>query len=243
MADEPEQTNNDTFKVDRAMGDLGDADRQRKPITLDGSVGLDDALAAARAMRPEPAQQDEDEPARSYDLSTPEIEAPAGADAPQIAAPVVDNRDDRIAKLEDEVKATNNLYLRAVADLQNFRRRGEEERLRLVKEGNERLIKNLLPVLDDFDLALTHAKKADSLEQVISGVEAIQRKFQDLLSKEGVEPIVALGEKFDPDYHEAVAIDAESEAEDETVIDELRRGYSFHGRVLRPASVRVAKNA
>ena len=144
--------------------------------------------------------------------------------------------------LKGELKASNENYLRAVADLQNFRRRGEEERRRLEREGNERLIKELLPVLDDFDRAVEFAREAKIFDQLIGGVEAILRKFSETFEKQGVQPIAAIGEKFDPDYHEAVMLDEESDQPDETITAELRRGYLMNDRVLRPSLVKVAKS-
>ncbi len=154
------------------------------------------------------------------------------------AAPSSKELDD----LKAQAKQANDNYLRALADLQNFRRRGEEERLRIIRDANERLIKELLPVLDDFDLALDAARKTESYEQLIGGVSAILRKFQDTLGKQGVEPIPAVGEQFNAEVHEAVMLDEDSDEPDETVTAELRKGYTLHDRVIRPSLVKVAKN-
>jgi len=144
--------------------------------------------------------------------------------------------------LKDQVKRANDDMLRARADLQNFRRRGEEERLRIIRDGNERLIKELFPVLDDFDLAVAAAKQAQSYEQLVGGVEATARKFHETLAKQGVQPIEAVGMPFDPDLHEAVMLDEDTDQPDETVTAELRKGYTLNSRVIRPSLVKVAKH-
>lgn len=202
-------------------------DNGREPINLDAAVGLADAVAAASALPVADVEDDAEE-------SAPEP-------ARQAAAPVGGADPAEVARLKEEVAASNNNYLRAIADLQNFRRRGEEEQRRIVRDANERLIKEILPVLDDFDLAVDAARKAESYEQLIGGVDAILRKFRDTLLKQGVAEIEAVGTKFDPDKHEAVMLDEDPEHEDETVTAELRKGYTLHDRVIRPTLVKVAK--
>lgn len=232
MANTPKITTNDgsdpaddlSFDAARAQTDEDDDDydRDREPINLDTPVGLADAVAAAGALH----LDDEDE--------TPAAE-------PQTAQTVaVDSAE--IGRLKEEAATANNNYLRAIADLQNFRRRGEEEQRRIVRDANERLIKELLPVLDDFDLAVDAARKSESYEQLIGGVDAILRKFRDTLSKQGVSTIEAVGAQFDPDLHEAVMLDETTDQEDDTVTAELRKGYKLHDRVIRPTLVKVAKS-
>jgi molecular chaperone GrpE len=214
-----------------------DVDDARAPIDLDAPVGLADAMAGISGMT---ADDDDDENDNVIDLdavipSAPKVETPTPQAAPSGASSA------EVEALKEQAKQSNENYLRALADLQNFRRRGEEERLRIIRDGNERLLKELLPVLDDFDLAANAAKQSESYEQLANGVDAILRKFHETLNKQGVEPIAAVGEKFDPDLHEAVMLDEDSDQEDETVTSELRKGYTMNGRVIRPTLVKVAK--
>ena len=202
-------------------------EREREPINLDTPVVLADAVAAAEA-----ANVAADDDVIEADILHPSIAVEADRPDPE-----------EITRLKAEVAAANNNYLRAIADLQNFRRRGEEEKARITRDANERLIKELLPVLDDFDLAVGAARKAESYEQLIGGVDAILRKFRDTLAKQGVLPIEAVGTKFDPDMHEAVMLDDTTEDEDETVTAELRKGYTLHDRVIRPTLVKVAQRS
>ena len=217
----------------------------------------DDSFEAANAI---PGVYDEMDDENEFERQVIDLDAPIPGAAPAVpppvpaAAPAPAADDDgaepaagisskEVEELKAKVVEANQECLRARADLQNFRRRGEEERVRIIRDANERLIKELLPVLDDFDLALDAARKTESYEQLIGGVEAIIRKFQDTLGKQGVKPIPSVGEPFDAEVHEAVMLDEESEEPDETVTAELRKGYTLHERVIRPSLVKVAKKS
>jgi len=208
--------------------------------------GNDDSLEAANAI---PGVQDDIEDNAwgrpPIDLDAPVAPAPH-ADAPvpteaagSDAAPQVNSKE--MDELRAQAQTANENYLRALADLQNFRRRNDEAVKRQIRDANERLIKDLLPVLDDFDLALDAARKTESYEQLIGGVSAVSRKFLATLNKQGVDAIPAVGEPFNTEVHEAVMLDEDSEQPDETVTAELRKGYTLHDRVIRPSLVKVAK--
>lgn len=133
-----------------------------------------------------------------------------------------------------------NRLARLQADFENFRRRTRQEMENFYKYASEQLICALLPVLDNFERAL--AAEGDSIESFKSGVEMIHRQLMDVLTAEGLAPIPAVGEQFDPARHEAV-LQAESEEYPEnTVIEELRRGYCLKDKVIRPAMVKVSKS-
>ena len=216
----------DSFEAANAIpgiaDDMDDDLRERAPIDLDEPV-KGTPKAAATPVTP------------TAEAPEPEFDA-ADPDAPAISSKEIED-------LKAGIKQANDERLRAQADLQNFRRRGEEERLRIIRDANERLIKELLPVLDDFDLALDAASKTESYEQLIGGVSAILRKLQDTLGKQGVHAIPAVGEPFNAEVHEAVMLDEESDEPDETVTSELRKGYTLHDRVIRPSLVKVAKKS
>ena len=219
-------THDNSFEAANAIpgmqDDQEDERGDRQPIDLDAPI-------ASSPPPPAPAMPAAD--------PTPEFDEFERVPAPSSPAPSSAEMD----ALKLQAAQANDSHLRALADLQNFRRRGEDERLRIIRDANERLIKELLPVLDDFDLALDAARKTESYEQLIGGVSAIVRKFQDTLTKQGVDAIPAAGEKFDAEVHEAVMLDEESDEPDETVTAELRKGYTLHGRVIRPSLVKVAK--
>ena len=133
---------------------------------------------------------------------------------------------DRLARLQAEF---DNARKRAVREQQEFREFAAAD-----------VIKNFLPILDSFKLALK-ARGGDSSD-FRNGVELIYRQFEDALQKIGVVPIAAVGEVFDPRIHEAIEMVDTSEAPDQHVVDELQRGYKYKERLLRPAMVRVARN-
>jgi molecular chaperone GrpE len=140
-------------------------------------------------------------------------------------------------------RADQNLsnWQRAAADFSNYRRRMDEERAATGQFANAILLGRLLAVLDDFDRALDSVPP-DTHEAWVEGIRLVERKLRGLLESEGVTPIEAVGKPFDPNLHEAVVHEDTTEHPDNTVIDEVQRGYLLHDRVLRPALVRVANN-
>ncbi len=144
--------------------------------------------------------------------------------------------DDTKAKAE-EYRA---LVQRVQADFDNFRRRARQEKEDSLKYGAGRLVENMLPILDNFERALS--AEGQDLDNFLAGVSLILRQFKETLAKEGVTPIEALGTEFDPTMHEAVmSVDSPDHA-DNTVVEELQKGYCLHDKVIRPAMVKVCKN-
>jgi molecular chaperone GrpE len=142
-------------------------------------------------------------------------------------------------KVKEEHKDTtelNNKYLRALADLDNYRKRANIEKEEIAKFSNESLIKELLPVLDGFEKAIEHAKS----DELIKGIALIKKQVEDALAKFGVQEVEALNKKYDPNFHEAILIKG-SEKEPGTVIEQMQKGYTLHGRLIRPAMVIVSK--
>lgn len=207
-----------------------DTSSDRPTINLDEAGDIHEAIAAAARV----AKPAENEDVLDFDLQQGEFVS-------STSSVELSNLKQQLADAQVQAQTANENQLRSLADIQNMRRRTEEERIRIIRDGNERLIKELLPVLDDFDLALNAAKQSESYEQLVSGMEAIYRKFVDTLGKQGVVPIEAVGTTFNPDVHEAVMVDEDSNEADETVTAELRRGYLLNGRVIRPSLVKVSK--
>jgi molecular chaperone GrpE len=134
------------------------------------------------------------------------------------------------ADLEDRLK-------RAHADFDNARRRGERERSEYLQFAAMDLVREVLPVLDDFERALK-VETADA--DYAKGVELIHQRLSESLKKIGLEPIASGGKKFDPNLHQAVDRVETQDVEDQTILSEYQRGYNFKGRLLRPAMVKVA---
>lgn len=130
--------------------------------------------------------------------------------------------------------------VRLQADYDNFRRRTRQEKEEFYKYASEKLINTMLPVLDNFELALS--AEGDSIENFKSGVQMIYKQLLDVLAAEGVMPIPAVGEQFDPLVHEAVLRGESDEHPDNTIVQELRRGYFLKDKVIRPSMVKVIKS-
>jgi molecular chaperone GrpE len=143
-------------------------------------------------------------------------------------------------KLKAERDALLDRLARLQAEFDNARKRGVREQQEFREFAAADVIKNFLPTLDNFERALK--ADADSTE-FRKGIELIYRQFQDALQKIGVQPIVAVGQPFDPRVHEAVEMVDTAEVPDHHVVDELQRGYKYKERLLRPAMVRVARNS
>ncbi len=139
-----------------------------------------------------------------------------------------------------EAEANHDRALRAAAELENFKKRTQREREEYIRFANESLLREILPVLDNFDRALEAARAGSEAQGVVAGVELIQRELLKVLEKFGVTPYNALGQPFDPERHEAVRRVVRPDAPDMTVVEETQRGYLLNGRVLRPAMVVVA---
>jgi molecular chaperone GrpE len=141
--------------------------------------------------------------------------------------------------LEAELLQTKDKLLRAHADFDNYRKRSARDYERLRKTAAEGLIRDLLPVLDHLDLALQH--KDDTSGGFAEGVELVLRQFGAALQRHGVNPIPAVGEKFDPHVHEAVTEIADGTIAADRVAQEFQRGYMLGDQVLRPSKVAVSK--
>jgi molecular chaperone GrpE len=164
------------------------------------------------------------------------------------ATPGLDDFEALQKQLDDEQKkSADNLagWQRSAADLVNFRKRTEQERNDLLKFGNTALILRILPVLDDFERAVATLPAGKQQEITwVDGFLLIHRKLQAILEAEGLKPIVALGQEFDPTRHEAVLQETVSDASlDGKVTGELQKGYTLNERVIRPTMVKVGQKA
>ncbi|MDD3653934.1 MAG: nucleotide exchange factor GrpE [Desulfotomaculaceae bacterium] len=134
-----------------------------------------------------------------------------------------------------------NRLARVQADYDNFRRRTRKEKADFYKYASEPLVVALLPVLDNFERAL--AAEGESVESFKSGVQMIFRQLMDILEAEGLTPVLAVGEQFDPTRHEAVLQAQTDEYPDNTIIEEFSRGYCLKDKVIRPSMVKVARSS
>ena len=142
---------------------------------------------------------------------------------------------------DDGLRAENqelkNRYLRTLADFDNLRKRTEREKTDFFRYATAAVLKDVLPVLDNFDRALEHSEEGDDFHK---GVEMIYKQLQDVLYKHGLRAIDESGVHFDPNFHEAVVREEDPSVPSHTVTAILQKGYFLHDRLLRPALVKVA---
>jgi len=157
--------------------------------------------------------------------------------AVESAAAGEETSDDEVGRLQQEIADLRDRSIRTLADFDNFRKRAERERDQMRRYAAAEPLRDLLDVVDHLRLALDASGSADDLKR---GLELILRQMEELLRRYGVREVPALGERFDPARHEAVAREESAVVSEPTVVEELRRGYQMHDRLLRPAMVRVA---
>jgi molecular chaperone GrpE len=174
------------------------------------------------------------------DIDKPQEKSPELSDESGVAstleaqlAAVTAERD----QLASEKAEIQDRLLRARAEFDNFRKRTERERSDYIQYSAMEMVKDILPVLDDFERALS-VETTDS--EYAKGVELIYQRMLDSLTKMGLEPIDTEGQQFDPNLHQAVERVPSRDVEDQAILGEFQRGYNFKGRLLRPAMVRVA---
>lgn len=171
------------------------------------------------------------------EITDGEAQAQNAAEGPSVEKIV----SDEIEKLVAEKADLKNTLLRLQADFDNYRKRIDRERHHDRHRGAEALVENLLPVLDGFDRAISAHRDA-AHDESRKGFELIRKQMLDVLSKQGLQKIETEGKPFDPNFHHAIERVETSDQPDDTVLEELQSGYVFHGKVLRPAMVRVAAN-
>lgn len=142
-----------------------------------------------------------------------------------------------LGKLKDEHERT----LRAMADLENYKKRASKEREEIQRFGLEKMLKDFLPVVDNFDRALEHSKSSGDMKSLETGVAMVRKLFEDALGRHGVKAFDSVGKLFDPNFHEAMGQLETKDAPANTVMKELVRGFTLNDRLVRPALVMVAK--
>ncbi len=145
-----------------------------------------------------------------------------------------------VEKLAGELAQKQEELLRTMADFQNFRKRTQTEAAQLRKFAAQSLVESLLPILDNFERTLRAAESGATMESLVGGVGAVERQLKSILEAQGLERIVSVGQPFDAEIHEALAVVATEDHEPDTVMDEIEAGYRMGDRIIRPAKVRVA---
>lgn len=172
-----------------------------------------------------------------------ENELPSGGPESAVLDQAVElaNLREQLEAKKKEAGENYDRYLRQVAELENFKKRANREKDEAIRFANEALLKDLLPVVDNLERAVAHAKDGGNGKPLVDGVEMVLRGFFDILAKHGVITISAVGQPFDPVKHEAMAQVESASYDPNTVVEEYHKGYLLRDRLLRPALVSVAK--
>ena len=198
---------------------------------------IDEAIHGGDESRDGEAPAEGPSPYAAEDAEGAEGAGAAAGDAEDAEAP---DPGQEIEQLREELKAKEERVLRLQADFENFRRRTAKEREELSAFVTQEFLKDMLPLLDNFDRAM--AADSKDPENFRKGVEMIAGQFREALKKHGLEPIETEGKMFDPNFHQAVMRVEDPEREDESIARELQKGYMAKGRVIRPSMVQVVAN-
>jgi molecular chaperone GrpE len=220
-----------------------------------GQDVIDEALKSVERRARGDASAPEAAPASAPPEAPASAPAPAPASVSSAAAPPSAVPDDELATLKAELelstargremmqklKDEHERMLRAAADLDNFKKRAAKEKEEIQKFGVERLLKDLIPVYDNFDRALEHAREPSDFDSLKKGVEMIRRLFEDTLGKHGVKSFSSKGEPFDPTKHEAMKAEVTDAVPPNQVLAEVLKGFTLNERLVRPALVIVSR--
>jgi molecular chaperone GrpE len=154
---------------------------------------------------------------------------------------IIEELQKTLEEKENTLKTLQNKLLYLQADFENFKKQKNKEKQELLKFGNEVLIKELLPILDNLERALEHASTTENITSIVEGVKIIHAEFLKVLEEYGVTRVEAVGKKFDPNVHEAVFQEVRDDVEPGTVVSEFQKGYLLNGRLIRPSRVIVSK--
>ncbi len=148
---------------------------------------------------------------------------------------------EELEKQQAEARKYQDQYLRALAEVENIKKRTQRDREEYIKYGNVSLIKKILPVLDDLERAVDAAQASSEAEGLRKGVEMTAKSLLEILKNEGLEVIESQGKPFDPQYHQPLTVEPSDDFPENTVLEELQKGYVLHDRVIRPALVKVSQ--
>jgi molecular chaperone GrpE len=154
-----------------------------------------------------------------------------------------DGNDDPTARLQADLDRFRDLALRSQADFDNYKKRATREKEEAIKYANTALLDRLIAIVDNFELGLSAAKSEGEKSPIYSGMSMVLKQLTDFLADNGLQPIDAEAQKFDPNLHEAIAHEPSDEVAEGVVLRQMRRGYRLKDRLLRPSSVVVSSGA
>src|SRR6266404_7657328 len=156
------------------------------------------------------------------------------------ASPTEADVQDEVASMQADLDRFRDLAMRTQADFENYKKRCAREKDESIKYANKSLLEKLVSIVDHFELGLEAARGESEKSPIYSGMSLVLKQLQDFLVENGLQPIEAVGQKFDPNLHEAIAHQPSAEVPEEHVISQTRRGYRFKDRLLRPSTVVVS---
>ena len=165
---------------------------------------------------------------------------PASGDPKEIKPEVAESSDGETDELQADLERFRDLALRSQADFENYKKRAAREKEDAIKYANTSLLERLIAIVDNFELGLSAARAEGEQSPILAGMGMVLKQLTDFLADNGLQPINAEGQKFDPNLHEAIAHEASDEFPEGTVIRQTRRGYRMKDRLLRPSSVVVS---
>ncbi len=175
-------------------------------------------------------------PQPEAETQTAQTEEPQAGETPQGGS----EQDEKIAALEQEIASLKDQVLRRAADYENFRKRMARDREEAVAYANQMLMLDLVPVIDDFERAVSSAESSRDFDALHDGIQLIERQLTAMLEKKwNLVRFDSAGQPFDPHRHQAIASDHGDHVEQATVVEEYQKGYMFRDRVLRPAKVKI----
>jgi molecular chaperone GrpE len=148
--------------------------------------------------------------------------------------------DDALAGIQADLDRFRDLALRSQADFDNFKKRAAREKEDAIKYANSSLLERLVAIVDNFELGLSAAKNESEQSPIYSGMSMVLKQLRDFLAENGLQPIDAEGQRFDPNLHEAIAHESSDDVPEGVVLRQVRRGYRFKDRLLRPSTVVVS---
>jgi molecular chaperone GrpE len=148
--------------------------------------------------------------------------------------------EDEMASMQADLDRFRDLAMRSQADFENYKKRCAREKEDAIKYANKSLLEKLVSIVDHFELGLEAARGQDEKSPIYSGMNLVLKQLQDFLIENGLQPIEAVGQKFDPNVHEAIAHQPSAKVPEEHVISQTRRGYRYKDRLLRPSTVVVS---
>ena len=190
--------------------------------------GLEEELKQAQEAS---AEVDAEE---TVEAATEEASEEGEAEASETVEESTSEENQELLQLKDK-------YLRTLAEYENFRKRSEKEKAQMFELGAKSIIEALLPVVDNFERALEHVQEEEKDSPFVKGVEGIYKQIQKMFADCNIQAIEALGKKFDPALHNAVMTEEEGDAEEDTITQDLQKGYTYRGNVVRHSMVKVKK--